>query len=533
MIVDGRGVPNASHIDTDICIVGAGPAGLALALEFISSPNTRVVILETGAIDFDPTEQDLATAEVVGQDYFPVHETRIRMFGGSTISWGGIVAPLDPIDFAQRSWVPYSGWPIDRADLDPYYSRAFALCEVDPEGADSSTAALDARDEMHPTPDTVWDSIWFSAPARFGKMYEGAIRSSSNITTYLHSTAVKLHAAEGGDHVASLEVGTRGSHRFHVRARRYVLAGGGIENARLLMTSNDVVPEGIGNQNDLVGRFFQEHPRVFNRYVLDGDGEALAHFVTGAAGTLRFSRLGLSEEVQEREGLLNFITNLSFGYAGQETPQFEAIRRVVNASRKPWSDSPYYQDTGGGPNKVRWEDVKTSMVKPHRTVQSLIGAALRPAGMRRWLSIGCSVEQPPRPENRIVLSNDRDRFGIPKAELHWTLSEEEERTYRRGMEIVLNAIETYAPGISERRFDDVDPWPSKALGTWHHAGTTRMSSSPSDGVVDEDLRVHGVDNLFITGSSVFTTSGATAPTLTTLALSIRLAEHLKKIESIG
>ncbi len=533
MIVDGRGVPNASQIDTDICVIGAGPAGLSLALEFASAASTNVVIIETGAMEFDPSEQDLATAEVVGHTYFPVHETRIRMFGGSTISWGGIVAPLDPIDFEKRSWVPHSGWPISRTDLDPHYARAFALCEVDPEGSDSSTADLDEADEMHPTSDTVWDAIWFSAPARFGKMYEGAIRASRNVTTYLHSTALKLHVNDGGNHIESLEVGTRGAHRFHVRARRFVLAGGGIENARLLMTSNDVIPEGIGNQHDLVGRFFQEHPRVFNRYALDGDSTGLAHFVTGAAGTLRFSRLGLSEGVQRREELLNFITNLSFGYAGQETPQFEAIRRVVNASRKPWSDSPYYQDTGGGPNRVRWEDVKISMVKPHRTVQSLIGAALRPAGMRRWLSIGCSVEQPPRPDNRIVLSGDKDRFGIPKAELRWTLSEAEERTYRRGMEIVLNAIETYDPGIASRRYDDPDPWPSKAIGTWHHAGTTRMSSSPTEGVVDEDLRVHGVDNLFITGSSVFPASGATAPTLTTIALSVRLADHLKKIESLA
>ncbi len=334
-----------------------------------------------------------------------------------------------------------------------------------------------------------------------------------------------------GHHVDALEVRTAAGNRFTIAAKHYVLAGGGIENARLLLASRDIQKHGIGNQHDLVGRYFQEHPRLFNRYRLTGDSTALSQWVVGAAGTLRFSRLGLTEEVQRREGLLNFLANLSFGYAGQETPQFEAARRIVNASRSPWSDSPYYQDTGGGPNRVRWEDVSTCMKRPHRTVQSLIGAALRPPRMRRWLQVVCSVEQVPRPENRVVLTDERDRFGNPMARLEWTLDPAEERTYRRGMELTLEALETYAPGISALRYADPDPWPDEVLGTWHHIGTTRMAHDPRRGVVDADSKVHGVDNLFVAGSSVFPASGATAPTLTLLALSLRLAEHVAALLS--
>jgi choline dehydrogenase-like flavoprotein len=124
------------------------------------------------------------------------------------------------------------------------------------------------------------------------------------------------------------------------------------------------------------------------------------------------------------------------------------------------------------------------------------------------------------------LTNERDRFGVPKPLLKWTLDDAEERTYRRGMELTLEALETYAPGISSGRFDDPDPWPDEAIGTWHHAGTTRMDTDPKRGVVDAECRVHGVENLYVTGSSVFPTSGATAPTLTILAMSLRLADHL-------
>lgn len=530
MFVDGRTIPDGHSVQADLCIVGAGPAGIALALEFTNQPSVRVALIETGGLDFDPGDQDLADADVVGHEYFPVRETRIRMFGGSTISWGGILSPLDSIDFDDRPWVANSGWPFGSEELEPYYDRAYPLCEVDTSNDAStddeiseSTANSDLAGDME------WAPIHFSPPTRFGRRYARRFESSKNITTYLRTTATDVQLNPDGRRVDGIEARTSAGNRFVINARHYVLAGGGIENARLLLSSRDVQPTGIGNSGDLVGRFFQEHPRAINRYQLPTEMGELGDRVIGAAGTLRFSRLGLTEEVQRREELLNFIVNLSFGHAGQETPQFEAARRIVNASRSPWSDSPYYQDTGGGPNRVRWQDVKTCLRRPDRTVQSLVGAALRPAPMRRWLQINCSVEQEPRSENRIVLTNERDRFGIPKPLLEWTLNDAEERTYRRGMELTLEALETYAPGISQGRFDDPDPWPDDAIGTWHHAGTTRMDTDPARGVVDANGKVHGVDNLFVSGSSVFPTSGATAPTLTIVAMSLRLADHLSPL----
>jgi choline dehydrogenase-like flavoprotein len=527
MFVDGRTMPDGHRVEADLCIVGAGPAGMALALEFADRPNVRVALLETGGLDFDLADQDLADADVVGHEYFPVRETRIRMFGGSTISWGGILSPLDPIDFEDRPWVPNSGWPFGRDELDPYYERSYPLCEVDTSDEGSTIDEIDgSATNSSLAADMEWAPVHFSPPTRFGRTYARRFEASKNIATYLHTTATDIRLTANRGLVDGIEAAASAGNRFVIRARHFVLAGGGIENARLLLTSSDAQPDGIGNSHDVVGRFFQEHPRAINRYQLPEEMGELGDRVVGAAGTLRFSRLGLTDDVQRREQLLNFIVNLSFGHAGQETPQFEAARRIVNASRSPWSDSPYYQDTGGGPNRVRWQDVKTCLMRPDRTVQSLVGAAIRPAQMRRWLQITCSVEQEPRSENRIILTNERDRFGIPKPLLEWTLDDAEERTYRRGMELTLEALETYAPGISRGRFDDPDPWPDDAIGTWHHAGTTRMDTDPARGVVDADCKVHGVDNLFVTGSSVFPTSGATAPTLTIVAMSLRLADHL-------
>ena len=365
MFVDGRTVPDGSRIDADLCIVGAGPAGIALALEFVHRTDLRVALLETGGLDFDPADQDLADAEAVGHKYFPVRETRIRMFGGSTISWGGILSPLDPIDFEHRPWVPNSGWPIERTDLDPYYAARYPLCEVDPPDASSRPApAVRGQDRPpkwsgHPSPSARRPDSGESTPA------DSSHQEHHDLSP--HDGHEDSPQSGGQARRLALNAATRGGNRFIINARHYVFTGGGIENARILLSSRDVQPKGIGNSHDLVGRFFQEHPRAINRYRLPDDLGELGDRVIGAAGTLRFSRLGLTEDVQRREQLLNFIVNLSFGHAGQETPQFEAARRIVNASRAPWSDSPYYQDTGGGPNRVRWQDVKTCIKRPDRT----------------------------------------------------------------------------------------------------------------------------------------------------------------------
>jgi choline dehydrogenase-like flavoprotein len=525
MLIDARTIPEGTTIHVDLCIVGGGPAGISVALPFLDS-STTVAIIESGGLDFDEAAQDQAEATSSGHDYFPMKETRIRAFGGSTMSWGGISAPLDTIDFEKRSWVPHSGWPISREDLDPYYDDAKTVSHVIDPDAHSAGSEGHFGDENGPTPSTRWAEVYFSAPARFGRLYEQAFKKAENLTTYLYSTAVELETNESQSVISGLRVASLEGSTFRIVANNYALAGGGIENARIMLASGNKDLGGIGNQHDLVGRFFQEHPRAYDRYALPEDSVALASHVRGAAGTLNFSRLGLSDAAQHDEELLNYIVNLSFGYSGQQTDQFQAVRRMVNARRKPWSDSPYFQDVGGGPNTVRWEDVKTAIKKPHRSIQSAFGAQFEPDGMRQWIEIETNVEQIPSPDNRVTLSSDVDAYGVPKAHLHWNLSDEEERSYRRGLQLIVEALDEYSPGLSQGKMDYPDPWPEEVFGCWHHIGTTRMHKNASEGVVDANCQVHGIENLYVAGSSVFPTGGATSPTLTIVALGLRLAEYL-------
>lgn len=524
MMIDGRNLPLGTTIEVDLCIIGGGPAGISVAHRFLDSSRT-VAVIESGGLEFDDDTQDLAAATSTGRPYFDLKETRIRAFGGSTMSWGGISAPFDEMDFHERPWVPLSGWPISRADLDPYYTRAKAVGQVLNPDADSVGIGV-FGDANGPTPSTRWAEVYFSAPARYGAVYAERFRKSRTMSTLLHSTVLDIETDETQSHVTGLHIGSHGGGTYRVVAQQYVLATGGIENARLLLLSGNRERGGLANDHDLVGRYFQEHPGVYDRFMLPEGSDTLASRVSGAAGTLNFSRLGLSDAAQRNEELLNYIVNVSFGYAGQETDQFQAVRRIVNASRKPWSDSPYLQDVGGGRNVVRRDDVLTALKKPHLSLLSAFGARFEPDRLRRWIQIESNVEQLARWDSRVTLGSDTDAFGLPRASLHWVYGDEEERTYRRGLELVVEALDQYAPGLEDGLMEYGDRWPDDVKGNWHHMGTTRMHDDPTQGVVDADCRVHGIDNLHVAGSSVFPTGGATSPTLTIVAMGLRLADHL-------
>jgi choline dehydrogenase-like flavoprotein len=523
VIVDGRDVPTGTVVSVDLCIIGGGPAGISLALQFANQARITVALVESGGREWDERTQELSEADSVGHAYFPVKETHLRVLGGSTLSYGGICTEMSDLDFEQRSWVPESGWPLGKSALDPYLPKARELLGVPDEAAPG--AGWDSTDA------TVWEPVRVSdPPTRFGRKYAPELEKASNVTTYLHSTVTNLALHPDGGHIAGVTVRSFGGNHFRIEASSYVLAGGGVETPRLLLASNDVATAGIGNQYDNVGRYFQEHLRATDRYLIPAGLKAQTEQITGAAGTLHFSRLALTDETMRREQLLNYYANVTFGFSGQDSAQWSAIRRIVVAYKRPWNDSPYFQGAGGGRTKIYWEDVRTALVKPHRTIQSLAGAALRPTFMRRWVELGSSIEQVPRRENRVTLVSDKDELGMPRIELHWSLDDREKDTYLRGRKIILEELDRHLAGLSANAKDDQEQWPDSIIGTWHHAGTTRMHDDRKKGVVDTDARVHGINNLYIASSSIFPTSGATSPTQAIVCLTLKLADHLKNLQ---
>jgi choline dehydrogenase-like flavoprotein len=511
--------PDPLRIGADVCVVGGGPAGIAVALR-LARGGVRVVLLESGGLTFDAQVQDLARAEMVGSRYYPVHETRVRALGGSTWSWGGICTPLDATAFETRPWVPNGGWPLTPEDLAPYLDEALELCGVTEaqkrEADDAAASSFDGTDLDRSCATAV--PICFSRPTRFGSDHLAALRAEPGLSVRLHSTLTALRVEKG--RVVGLDAAW---HRtpFRVEAGSYVLACGGIENARMLLAS------GVGGP--ATGRYFMEHPRVMDRFRVRSGSTPLSRLVGDGLGRgLRFLRLSVSDAVQRQERLLGSHANLQFDYAGQEGEPWAAMRRLLIAARRPWNESPYYQDAGGGRLRMRSADVRSVLRRPDRAFLGTVGGITGFGALRRHLEMYTAVEQVPSPENRIELADERDSLGVARARIHWTTSDDEERTYRRSREILLGELEKVEPGIASARVGEEDAWQQRVAGNWHHEGTTRMSADPSLGVVDRDCRMHDVANLYIAGSSVFPTSGSTSPTVTILQLAVRLADHIAR-----
>ncbi|HEU4616718.1 MAG TPA: FAD-dependent oxidoreductase, partial [Gammaproteobacteria bacterium] len=310
MIIDARGVAEGTRLDADVCIIGAGAAGITLARELAGGP-LDVCLLESGGLTPDARTQALYEGKNVGWPYYSLDALRLRFFGGTTNHWGGVCRPLDDIDFAARSWVPSSGWPFGKAELDPYYRRAHEVCQLGPYDYDVAAIEDASRQRFHLDAARLETTMCqYSPPTRFGQVYREALERAPNVRTYLYANAVDLVPVESGRALSHVQAATLEGARFTVHARRFVLATGAIENARLLLASNGNRAGGLGNDHDLVGRFFMEHlsfPAGLLVPTMPGAAFKLYTQHSAMRGGHGFGQahLSLPEAVLRRERLLN------------------------------------------------------------------------------------------------------------------------------------------------------------------------------------------------------------------------------------
>ena len=531
MFVDARTLPHGAQVRTDLCIIGAGAAGITIAREFIGKP-LEVCVLESGGLAFDAETQGLAGGRNVGFPYYVLETTRLRVFGGTTEHWTGLSRPLEESDFEVRDWVRESGWPFQRSHLEPYYQRAHPICQL---------GAYDYRVEPWETARSprlplggdrlLTSMLRRSPPTRFGQVYHDEIERAGNVQVYLRANVGQIELTPTGRAVDYLEVVCFTGARLRVRARAYVLATGGLENPRLLLASTGVASNGVGNDHDLVGRYFMEHPGVFGAVFLPTNPALPLKLYKGNSAVPQ-GFLCPSAETQRRERVLNF--RIFVGAA----PELDVMRASIDGVRAAHA-------LIESARRAKLDDAFGIHVR--QVAADLEEEALYAykAFFRRderlqayWLPMG--MEQEPNPNSRVMLTDERDSLGMPRIALDWRLGELEERTFHRGVEILASEVGRMSLGRVKLLPDNVIPagsglhsrsraagWPRSIQGQYHHMGTTRMARDPKHGVVNEDCRVHGIENLFIGGSSVFPTVGYTNPTLTIVAMSLRLADHLK------
>jgi len=518
MIIDANDF-DGSRLDADLCIIGAGAAGISLARELIGQP-IKVVLLEGGGYQTESESQALYKGEIVGNPYFPLEVVRLRQFGGSTGHWGGASWPLEAIDFEQRDWVPNSGWPVSRQQLDPYYKRAQQIIGLGPynysakDWSDKNVNPL-LRLENSGLLSKFYQSS--SPPKRFGEAFRKEIMDAENINTLLHANVVRIHHQVGGQKIDHVKVRTGKGRDFSVQAKYFVLAVGGLENPRLLLQSNDVHTKGIGNQNDLVGRYFMEHIFVPSAKILLDKKINMEFYTTHKArGTTIRGGLGLSESILKSERIMNCWLGLGLKGA-PPMPKFDGRKASPEDASAPQIGLNNMLVFG---NEMLIRDRKISQGMGFRVID-----------------VNSYAEQSPNPVSRVLLAKEKDRLGMQKIQLDWRLTDFDRKSVRQAVELFGKALGASNAGRLDVVLDGAeDSWsdPKKIskiswpFGSYHHMGTTRMHESPKKGVVDADCRVHGVKNLYIAGSSVFPTSGFANPTLTIIALVCRLADKLKK-----
>ena len=532
MFIDTRALPEDTLVETDICIIGAGAAGITLARELSGQPY-QVSLLESGGLDLDENTQSLCTGEITGTPYYPIGETRTRYLGGSTNLWGGWSRPLDEIDFEDRPWMPYSGWPITKAELDPYYKRANKACNLGAYEYDFAYWKDSIGQQVPFLGERIATYIWQVIPpthVRFGKAYRAEIQQARNINTYLYANVVEIETNDTAQAVTRLRVASLDGKKFWMAAKVFILAAGGLENPRLLLVSNKTQNTGLGNQYDLVGRFFMEHPIVKSDKILPTNPTAYTNCVFKLGKDTVSTGLALSKALQEREQVLNF--SIKLGRLTEEWIEaFERLQQQIRQTKAPQDFPNIIQGHNYKNRPPALADLRTAIAHLDRIAARAVAKRLRKPfnlGKSSFYRASLIAEQAPNPDSRITLSRERDKLGLNRLQLDWRLTQIDKYTIWRSQQII--AQEFNRSGLGQfpvpSSEDDIN-WQS-LKGSYHHIGTTRMSTNPREGVVDEHCQVHGISNLYVAGSSVFSTSGLSNPTLTIVALAIRLADRIKQ-----
>lgn len=499
MLKDATSLDSNETLEADVCIAGAGAAGISLARELRGS-GLSVLLLEGGGKERDEDHQELYKGKTGGEaTSSQLKNGRLRQFGGTTGHWSGWCRPLEAIDFEARDWLPRSGWPMSLETLQPFYRRAVDYVEIGASEWDASTIMERDGRELIPFEETNAASALyqFSPPTRFGDTYRDDLVEADNVEVHLHANVVNIALDPNGNAVDHLDCKTLKGNEFTAEADTFVVAMGGLETPRMLLASNDRKSDGIGNEHDHLGRYFMEHVHLYGGALLVTRGDTDLSIYRGRKTATTVD----SDRPNGRE------TDVEVGFAtSPEVRRRDQLQAMSVMVRR-----------GGIEEKGDVDPIPATQIRDG--LISTDDASLFELDIR--------AEQRPLSRSRVTLADDEDALGVPRMKLTWHVDEADFQSIERSLQHIAAAFGELGLGRIWWPEDAERVWTEKLLGGHHHMGTTRMSERPEDGVVDPDCKVHGVDNLYVAGSSVYPTVGYGNPTLTLVALAIRLADHIE------
>jgi choline dehydrogenase-like flavoprotein len=496
----------------DVCIVGAGAAGIVLAVE-LAQLGRRVTLLEGGGATIEEESQEPYRSEVVGHEHRGVHTGRFRAQGGTTTKWGGQILELDAIDFERREWVSGSGWPFAKSELTASYARALEL-----EGM-SGVVLEDAevwRRLKQPEPRFAemvsYLSRWTPEP-NFAVLHRETLEGGA-VTVWLHANAVGLEM--DGETVRGVRAKTLAGREATFRAQRYVFCLGAIESSRFFLQPRE---GGLPwNALGLLGKHFQDHidsnaaelrvvdrrgfHEMFDNIFLDGykyhpkikaSVDGMRERRTLNAGATMYFVSDVDEQLATLKDTAKKLLRGRVGQIGAKNLA-EVAQNLPLLARQAWR------------YKVA-----------HR--------AYNPESARVMLRVHC--EQEPLSASSITLSDERDALGMLRTRLDWRVSEFEQRTILEFARLAKTELAPVAELTLDAELERGDAaFAARCDDSNHHMGGMRMATAESAGVVSTDLRLFGTRNCYVCSGAVFPSSGFSNPTHTLLALAVRLAGHL-------
>jgi len=546
MILDANSVPTGSTLQAEVCVVGAGAAGISLALS-LQEAGIDVLLLESGGDQADTRNQALYAGSVADERmHSPLDRYRERRFGGSTTIWGGRCMPYDALDFEPRAQIAHSGWPIGMDALHPYYEAANKLCEA---GDFAYTAEEAFTTPRRPLIAGFKEDVFstntlerFSCPTDFGARYrQRLINGACRVVQHANVGAIELD--ETRRQVDHIQVRTLGGTAFTVRARRFVLAAGGLETVRLLLASPGASGQGVGNARDVVGRYYMCHLAGTIGTLSFTDPRSVYHgYEMSDEGIYCRRRLALRPQVQDRLSTGNFIARLhhpritdpahhtgilSLLYLAKAVIPYEYGKRLHGEEKMK-----------GGQWLAHLRNVlidapATAVFLTHWLRHRTLAARKFPSVIvyprRPRYSLDFHAEQEPNPASRVSLSDARDELGMRRLHVDWRYTERDVHTVKASLAALAQSMRDSGVGSFDYAPDEVEHEMTRygAYGG-HHIGTARMGNDPADSVVDADCRLHELDNLYVSGAAVFPTSSQANPTLTIVAMALRLGDHLKR-----
>ena len=534
----------------DVCIVGSGPAGITLARE-ISRAGLRVCLLESGGHKSAAKIQDLnagAVDSTHGYRQEPLSEGRRRQFGGTANLWNHRIrgessrhiryVPLDEIDFEQRDWVPESGWPFSRRDIEAFYERAKQVCGIKKFDCRTGTLETGTKNCLPWQSEKIESVVsQFGISGLFLERYRRELVCDQRVTVILHAALLQLQMDPLSRAITSGLAGTPNGRKFRVRARAFVLAAGGLENARILLLQDDLQSGGLGNQHDMVGRCFMDHPAItlgmLSPFSSAFFGQAGFYDQHNVGGQAIMGILHIRPDELRREKMLNLCAVLVPHFKNLRANSTAVLRQFLVRGprflyRRLFADNRFTHQAGREPlQPLRQRLLEEYYSEGHCGWSRLTGLERRFGKFR----LRALVEQSPDRSNRIMLQEQTDAYGQRKIKIHWRWNELDLRSICQAQNIFREDLAAAGIGVFVPVEETVGSQPRRFDSPHHFLGTTRMHDNPRNGVVDADCRVHGISNLFVAGSSVFPSVGSDLPTITIVAMPLRLAGRLEAAPS--